>query len=158
MVPARLACVQTHACAHHDRFGAAPMADESVVASIIPWQQPKTAKPRPKRTPVVKPRPRPKPKKTKAALDDEMLASETLIMPDFLDYVNEPSRTPGVADPSRTEAAASAAAAAIPATAVPRAIAPRDGAPALDGEIVPPSVAPAPRRAERLGLSASSIL
>ncbi|MDU6243906.1 MAG: hypothetical protein E6614_34020, partial [Bradyrhizobium sp.] len=74
------------------------MADESVVASIIPWQQPKTAKPRPKRPKVVKPRPRPKsdrPEKTKAAaLDDEMLASETLIMPDFLELVNEPAKTP----------------------------------------------------------------
>ncbi|GLH76806.1 hypothetical protein SSBR45G_17140 [Bradyrhizobium sp. SSBR45G] len=132
------------------------MADESVVASIIPWREPKTAKPRPKRTPVVKPRPRPKPKKAKAALDDEMLASETLIMPDFLDYVNEPSTTPA-GTPARTEAAASAAAAAIPAA--PSTMAPRDIAPALDGDIVPASAPVMPRKVvERPRITASSIL
>ncbi|BAM86465.1 hypothetical protein S58_04500 [Bradyrhizobium oligotrophicum S58] len=131
------------------------MADESVVASIIPWQRPKTAKPRPKR-PVAKPRSRPK--KTKAALDDEMLASETLIMPDFLEYVNEPAKTPAVADPSRTEAAASAAAAAIPADTAPATMASRDAALALHGEIVAPNVPPVARAAERPRLSASAIL
>ncbi|MGJ5177770.1 hypothetical protein ACQR16_11370 [Bradyrhizobium oligotrophicum] len=134
------------------------MADESVVASIIPWQQPKTAKPRPKRTAVVKPRPRPRPKKAKAALDDEMLASETLIMPDFLEYVNEPTKSSAVAEPPRTEAAASAAAAAIPAAAPPAVMAPRETAPALDGEIVATSTPMAPAKADRPGLTASSIL
>ena len=132
------------------------MADESVVASIIPWQKPKAGKSRPKRTAVVKPRPRPK--KAKAALDDEMLASETLIMPDFLEYVNEPSKTPFVTDPSRTEAAASAAAAAIPATAMPATTAPRETLVAMDGEIVPASAPEAPAKAARPQLSASSIL
>ncbi|UFZ01883.1 hypothetical protein LQG66_21470 [Bradyrhizobium ontarionense] len=134
------------------------MADESVIASIIPWQQPKTAKSRPKRAPVVKPRPRPRPKKAKAALDDEMLGSETLIMPDFLEYVNEPSKTPFVADPSRTEAAASAAAAAIPAAAMPATMAPRETSVAMEGEIVPASAPVAPAKAVRPRLSASSIL
>ncbi len=128
------------------------MADESVVASIIPWQQPKTAKPRPKRAKAAKPRPRPKPEKAKA-LDDEMLASETLIMPDFLELVNEPSKSPAATEPARTEAAASAAAASIPVAA-----AQRETPAALDGEIVQTSAAPALRKADRPHLSASSIL
>ncbi|XUM23476.1 hypothetical protein ACRAVF_09175 [Bradyrhizobium oligotrophicum S58] len=135
------------------------MADESVVASIIPWQQPKTAKPRPKRAKVVKPRPRAKPEKTRAsALDDEMLASETLIMPDFLDYVNEPAKAPAAADASRTEAAASAAAAAIPATAPPATMPPREAPAAVAGEIVAASTPLAPPKDVRPRLTASSVL
>ncbi|MFN5411845.1 hypothetical protein [Bradyrhizobium sp.] len=122
------------------------MADESVVASIIPWQQPKTAKPRPKRPKVVKPRPRPKsdrPEKTKAAaLDDEMLASETLIMPDFLELVNEPAKTPVAGEPGRTEAAASAAAAVTAGQAAPASQALRETNAAIAGEVVPASAAP----------------
>ncbi|MGY4304642.1 hypothetical protein ACVIJ6_001885 [Bradyrhizobium sp. USDA 4369] len=149
------------------------MADESVVASIIPWQQPKTAKPRPKRPKVVKPRPRPKsdrPEKTKAAaLDDEMLASETLIMPDFLELVNEPAKTPVAGEPGRTEAAASAAAAV---TASQAAAAPQALRETTAGEVVAasaPLAAPeagrSPAKAEhssawpaRRRISASSIL
>ncbi|WP_315787213.1 MULTISPECIES: hypothetical protein [unclassified Bradyrhizobium] len=139
------------------------MADESVVASIIPWQQPKTAKPRPKRPKVVKPRSRPKTErseKTKAsALDDEMLASETLIMPDFLDYVNEPAKAPAVAEASRTEAAASAAAAAIPAAAPPpAALPPREASAAIAGEVVPAAAPVAPAKPVRVGITASSVL
>ncbi|ABQ32774.1 hypothetical protein [Bradyrhizobium sp. BTAi1] len=152
------------------------MADESVVASIIPWQQPKTAKPRPKRPKVVKPRPRPKsdrPEKTKAAaLDDEMLASETLIMPDFLELVNEPAKTPVAGEPGRTEAAASAAAAVTAGQAAPAPQALRETNAAVAGEVVPasaPLAAPEAERSpakaehpsarpERRRISASSIL
>ncbi|WP_316180367.1 hypothetical protein [Bradyrhizobium sp. SZCCHNRI1009] len=136
------------------------MADESVVASIIPWQQPKTAKPRPKRAKVVKPRPRPRTDKAEkakmAALDDEMLASETLIMPDFLDYVNEPAKAPAVAEASRTGAAASAAAAAIPAATPPATIPPREASTA--GEVVPAAAPITPAKPARAGITASSVL
>ncbi|MDU1667532.1 MAG: hypothetical protein E6833_15080, partial [Bradyrhizobium sp.] len=129
------------------------MADESVVASIIPWQQPKTAKPRPKRPKVVKPRPRPKsdrPEKTKAAaLDDEMLASETLIMPDFLELVNEPAKTPVAGEPGRTETAASAAAAVTAGQAAPAPQALRETNAAVAGEVVPASAPLAAPEAER---------
>ncbi|CCE03534.1 hypothetical protein [Bradyrhizobium sp. STM 3809] len=141
------------------------MADESVVASIIPWREPKTAKPRPKRAKVVKPRPRSKAEKAEktraAALDDEMLASETLIMPDFLELVNEPAKA-SAAEPQRTEAAASAAAAAIPAAASPlpappvptspAIVTPRE-APAASGDEIVAQVKPARPR-----ITASSIL
>ncbi|CCD89758.1 conserved membrane protein of unknown function [Bradyrhizobium sp. ORS 285] len=148
------------------------MAEESVVASIIPWREPKTAKPRPKRPKVVKPRPRAKgdkadkSEKIKAALDDEMLASETLIMPDFLELVNEPAKapmkTPAAAETSRTEAAASAASAAItspvpPATVVPATVT-REAAQPLDGEIVAPSAPVAPAKVEGPRLTVSSVL
>jgi len=133
------------------------MADESVVASIIPWQQPKTAKPRPKRD-VVKPRPRPKAKKARAALDDEMLASETLIMPDFLEYVNEPSKASAAGGQPRTEAAASAAAAAIPAAATPAVVTPREAPGVIEGEVIPATVPITPAKAPRGRITASSIL
>ncbi|MGY3448865.1 hypothetical protein [Bradyrhizobium sp. USDA 4353] len=144
------------------------MADESVVASIIPWREPKTAKPRPKRPKVVKPRPRAKAdkadksEKIKAALDDEMLASETLIMPDFLELVNEPAKTPvktpAAAETSRTEAAASAASAAMSPPAPPATVAPREALQPLDGEIVAPSAPVAPAKVEGPRLTVSSVL
>ncbi|MGJ4999294.1 hypothetical protein ACQR0Z_33050 [Bradyrhizobium sp. HKCCYLS3077] len=141
------------------------MAEESV-ASIIPWREPKTAKPRPKRPKAVKPRPKAekadKSDKIRAALDDEMLASETLIMPDFLELVNEPAkapaRTPAVAETPRTEAAASAAAAAISAPVPPAAVAPRETASPIDGEIVPATAPIAPAKIERPRLTVSSVL
>ncbi|WP_315797873.1 MULTISPECIES: hypothetical protein [unclassified Bradyrhizobium] len=136
------------------------MADESVVASIIPWQQPKTAKPRPKRAKVVKPRPRPRADKAEkaktAALDDEMLASETLIMPDFLEFVNEPAKSRAAAEPARTEAAASAAAAAIPAATAPTTMTPREAV--IEGEVVPAAAPVTPAKVARGRLTASSIL
>ncbi|WP_315770535.1 MULTISPECIES: hypothetical protein [unclassified Bradyrhizobium] len=138
------------------------MADESVVASIIPWQQPKTAKPRPKRAKVVKPRPRPRADKAEkaktAALDDEMLASETLIMPDFLEFVNEPAKSRAAAEPARTEAAASAAAAAIPAATAPTTMTPRETPAVIEGEVVPAAAPVTPAKVARGRLTASSIL
>ncbi|WP_257170013.1 hypothetical protein [Bradyrhizobium sp. SRS-191] len=145
------------------------MADESVVASIIPWQQPKTAKPRPKRPKVVKPRPprakadkADKSERIKAALDDEMLASETLIMPDFLELVNEPAKTPAktpaAVETSRTEAAASAAAATISSPVPPAMVTPRETVQPLDGEIVAPSAPLAPAKVEGPRLTVSSVL
>ncbi|WP_316173346.1 MULTISPECIES: hypothetical protein [unclassified Bradyrhizobium] len=138
------------------------MADESVVASIIPWQQPKTAKPRPKRAKVVKPRPRPRADKAEkakmAALDDEMLASETLIMPDFLELVNEPAKSSAAAEQPRTEAAASAAAAAIPAPATPATMTPRETPAVIEGEVVATTAPAALAKAATGRITASSVL
>jgi hypothetical protein len=96
------------------------MADESV-ASIIPWHQPKPAKSgantgdksgvKPAR--VTKPRTRPnKQQKTKqnpgaaSAPDDELLSSESLISPDFMELVREQSRSASAPDRARLEWAA----------------------------------------------------
>ncbi|CCD95125.1 conserved membrane hypothetical protein [Bradyrhizobium sp. ORS 375] len=140
------------------------MADESVVASIIPWREPKTAKPRPKRAKVVKPRPKPKAEKAErtkaAALDDEMLASETLIMPDFLELVNEPAKA-SAAEPQRTEAAASAAAAAISAPASAAVTVPREAPVPVEAELLAPAAPVAPAavvQPARPRITASSIL
>ncbi|MGJ4952519.1 hypothetical protein [Bradyrhizobium sp. HKCCYLS20291] len=154
------------------------MADESVVASIIPWQQAKTAKPRPKRAKVVKPRPKPKAERAErikaAALDDEMLGSETLIMPDFLELVNEPAKAPGrtpsktqaktpgkaavATEAPRTEAAADDADAVMPLQAPLATAAPRETSLALEGEIVPAAAPIIPAKAERARLTASALM
>jgi hypothetical protein len=93
------------------------MADESV-ASIIPWHQPKPAntdvrtgdRSGGKPVSVTKPRKRPakqqKPKAS-AALDDERLASETLISPDFLELVREQSKSVSVPERARVDWAGS---------------------------------------------------
>ncbi|MGJ4927665.1 hypothetical protein ACQR1I_20650 [Bradyrhizobium sp. HKCCYLS2038] len=151
------------------------MAEESVVASIIPWREPKTAKPRPKRAKVVKPRPKPKAEraeKTKAAaLDDEMLASETLIMPDFLELVNEPAKAPGriASKPSAKAPGKAPAATELPRTEAdddlvmplqvsPAMAAPRETSLALDGEIVPAAAPVIAAKTERARLTASSVM
>jgi hypothetical protein len=110
------------------------MADESV-ASIIPWHQPQTTHARPTRVRVTKldepptsdsklrtkakPKSRPKPKRTKTAApsDDELHASEALIAPDFMEYVEAQAKRPPLPAASRLQETASAH-----ATAAPRAM------------------------------------
>jgi len=116
------------------------MAEESV-ASIIPWQPPKSAKvptktatgPRAKRTPAAKPRKRPaKQQKAKQAAapdpDDELFASESLISPDFMELVREQSRSASVPDRARPDWAVNLPATTAPPAALP-ALPPPDASP-----------------------------
>jgi hypothetical protein len=119
------------------------MADESV-ASIIPWHQPQTTKTRATAVRVTKldeppkfeakskakpkSKPKPKSKKTKAAAppDDELHASESLIAPDFMEYVEAQAKRPPLPAASRLQEAThpSAAAPPLPASAAPVVVTP----------------------------------
>jgi hypothetical protein len=120
------------------------MADKSV-ASIIPWHQPETTNPRSNRVRVTKldeppkwdakPRPQAKPKpkakktarKAKAATParDEPPASEALIAPDFMEYVEAQARRPPLPAASRLQEppAGPPAAAPLPVPAMPAVVA-----------------------------------
>jgi len=134
------------------------MAEESV-ASIIPWQQPRSTnmsakaaaeaatkpeiKARAKRAPAAKPRKQPnKPQKTKAAVapDDEARASESRISPDFLELVREQSRSASAPERARVDWAGSprpASPAAAPRPALPAQAAPTASLPAVTSQAAP---------------------
>ena len=140
------------------------MADESV-ASIIPWHQPQTTHARPTRVRVTKldeppgsaagpdaklkaktkkANAKPRPRKTRAAApgDDELHASEALIAPDFMEYVEAQAKRPPLQAASRLQepAIAPMVAVQLPAPAAPAVMTP--SAPATVAPTTPEATAP----------------
>jgi hypothetical protein len=138
------------------------MADESV-ASIIPWNPPQGTKPQPKPPRVTKPR-KPSKAKPKAAAkrkaaapaDDGLHASEALIAPDFMEFVEAQAKRPALPASARLQGRAG------PQAIVAAPVASLE--PAASTELALPTEPPAlevvarDNQAARPRLSASSLL